>query len=647
MRSGSLLGLVLVGLACAQALPWSAQASARQRAQESVSAVPRIQKMQAPSGTEYLWRGNCIIIETQTEEDVEWDDSGCDRNVQGAIGPAYGWFVDRLALSFSVAEELACGSKGCVTEGRSVRFYLTWGQVPWLRTTRTDDRIEVRMNTAFVDATEAFARTYLAELRAQGQGEGGRFTQWLASIGQLGGKPCQPLEKPERQVAREDIETVMNMGLSFYVFAMLHEVAHVVGGEDCGAGMDADDLSQEMTCDERAFDWMGRMPLRLPPLFVVPMVQLSHHQAVLDPLLAKESGLEPGKLYSEENPAARWHERAELLLNRWESLCLEDKKANSASCTQGWRASVADTRRLLALPLPRACGPAQPPAQVAIQADPAAAQCLRFRWRVEDPILWVKDGDPPVVKVLRRYQNICDRPVRCDLQFLTGTKPKKEGDPEKWRPYKSRTLRFELVPGKTRRLSTTVEWEADAQRFSVLRFPAPPREDMELLACEFSGAPVPPAPRDDGPACEVLQALVTSAGQRFQDLRGAEDGNSESMRSWKLNKPVPGTKTCRVVTSERWDYISCDYEKFEAEDALQRAYQETSTAIKACFPGVVVTEMRTNGFEELIGFEIIRGRKSSLEEDKLPVRFEVEQAVYLDVPSYHLSLTIWMKARGE
>jgi hypothetical protein len=368
---------------------------------------------------------------------------------------------------------------------------------------------------------------------------------------------------------------------------------------------------------------------------------LSHHQAVLDPLLAKESGLEPGKLYSEENPAARWHERAELLLNRWESFCLEDKKAaDNLSCMQGWRSSVADTRRLLAKPLPRACGPVQPPAQVAIQADPAAAQCLRFRQGEADPISWVEDGDPPVVKVVRRYQNTCDRPVRCDLQFLTGTKPKKKEDPEKWRPYKSRTLRFELVPGKTRRLSTTVEWEADAQRFPSIRYPNPPREDVDLLACEFSGAPVPPAPRDNRPFCKALQSLVSSADQRFQDLRGAEGRNSESTRSWNLKNRVPGTKACRVVTSDENDWIFCDVDKFDAEEALQRAYQETSTAIKECFPGVVVTEKAKSS-------EVVRERRSFLMEDKLPVRFEVEQAVYPNVPSYRLSLTLWMKARRE
>ncbi|RKH72474.1 hypothetical protein D7X96_05175 [Corallococcus interemptor] len=620
---------------------------------------PRV--IQGPDGITFLWRGNCIIVEIQTQEGVEWDDSACDKNVQGAIGFTYGWLPDRLVRAFLFAESIVCGGEGCASAGRSVRFYVTWSQVPWLRTIHTDDRLEIRMSTALADLVEGYASIYTAEreslkqalkeenpsglqLEAWAARPDASFSRWLDAIDNHGGDSCQPFLMPKREVTLEEVEDVKGYSLAFYAFAMTHELAHLTQGASCGESADADELTREIACDEKAFNWLARKDSALPHAFIAPMILFAHHQLRLEPLLAKEAHYAPGKSYSDENPAARWQERAEVLMNRWMGLCWDMDLAQQTSdnnCRKGWRAALIHTSQLMAHPLPGPCGSTKSLPRPLIQADPTAARCLRLREEDTDQRVYIRDGDPPVMSQTQRYKNICDRPVRCNLQVAMGTVSKLESEPEQWEPYRSRMFPFELGPGQIHRFAATLEWTADEKRMPSVRYPYPPGQDMDLLACEFTGPPQAPAPSTKAPSCQEVNDLISSAHQRFENLRGRpQESTTSGVRLWEMREGFPDAEHCRVGASETRTWVHCSSDDFTSEDELQEEHRRFVARLLECLPTAsakVARPRREAGNPHVLN--------TFVEDESLPLWFRVTRVTDTTEPPLHrLSVRIGLSS---
>lgn len=606
------------------------------------SPVPKSKVMTAPFGTQYVARGNCIIVEPRKKADVEWVDDACDKDVKGDIGTGYTWFVDRLRVAFEAAEQLTCGKPGCAAKDRAVRFYITWGQVPWLSSVTDEERIEIRMSTALIDLVESYARTYLAEAKANGKGDGARFTRWLEDIAAKSGKPCVPMERPSRdlQLSPQDVDLLMKLSQPFYVFTMLHELAHFQEGPDCGAGLDADDLTQEIACDEKAFDAMGNIPnARFPVQLLMPMVALSHHQALMDPLLAREQGLPEGRLFSDDFVASQWHLRADILTNRWETHCFEGKSADDLTC-KWWRELVDHVRGYLLKPLPGICGSQPRQVRAAVVSDPEAAACLRSRDDLRE-VAWVRDGDPPIVKVTAGYQNTCRRPVRCEVRVETGTKPvKKEGVPP-WLPVSAVMQQFELAPGRFHRVDTTVRWTRTADRFPSVRYPHPGSRDMDLATCEFTGPPVEESADASWSEawCKPLQDLADAAGKRFTPLTEGEPDviQRSNLKVFKTRLRLPGAEECDITQGKDSAWVSCNYGDFQSETAVTREYERAIAAAKACLEGASAEEEADDDATH-------HRRTTSLTKKGTPLEVKVERSSADGDVRYHsLSVDVWRR----
>ncbi|MCY1023434.1 hypothetical protein [Pyxidicoccus sp. MSG2] len=629
------LPLCFVLLACASSKP--------SRTEVSPPPQPQVKKLKGPFGTEYFARGNCLIIEPRSNPDVEWVDDGCDKNVQGDIGEAFNWFVDRLPNAFGVAEQLMCGKPGCAAKDRAVRFYVTWGQVPWLTSNSDDEHIEIRMSTALVQLIESTALTYLAEAKANGQGDGARFTKWLEDISAKAGKACVPMDRPERgmKLQQEDIENVLRMSQPVYVFTMLHELEHIVRGRDCGAGLNADELTRELACDELAFDDLGNIPnARFPTTLLVPMILLSHHQALMDPLLAREKGLPEGRLYSEEFIASQWHLRAEVLTNRWETHCFEGKSADDLTC-KWWRELVDHVRGYLLKPLPGSCGTQPRRERAAIVPDPAALACLRLVDGRTD-VSWVRDGNPPIVKVVTGYENTCNRPVRCEAQVQTGTKPVKgkEAGQLPWLMVNAVAREFDVPPGQLHRMNATVTWTRTEDRFPSVRYAIPGSPDRELATCEFTGLE---AKEDDlawnDAWCKALGRMEDAAAQHFSPLaEGTPHVTKRGLKVFKTRLLLPGASECDINQDEDSAWVSCNYDYFQSEAAVTREYGRAVTAAKACLVGATAEE-------EVDDEDDRRRRATSLTRKGLPMEVKLERDSVEGDDGYHtLEVDVWLRA---
>lgn len=314
-----------------------------------------------PANAKAWVRGNCLVVESRSgNRSVNWLDLDCDKNVIGDIGAAFEWFPDFLNQAIDFAEEIACGKVKCAFPTETVRIYVTWGQVPELSVLRgrgANPFIKISMTTSLVQVAEGVVKTYLDELRFRDGGGASYYTNWLKQIDSMSGGSCVPVDVPRwpLPLTMAEFVDIRKLAQTFYTFVFMHELAHQLLGPACQAKSGADALTQELACDRYAFDTLIKQPVLLPSFsFVAEAVFLAHYQLVLDPLLGQLAG-GAGRTYSEQFPATDWHKRAVAIVNRWEEYCRSGAQ-NRATCREGWKTDLADTRRILDLSLPGPCG---------------------------------------------------------------------------------------------------------------------------------------------------------------------------------------------------------------------------------------------------------------------------------------------------
>jgi hypothetical protein len=112
--------------------------------------------------------------------------------------------------------------------------------------------------------------------------------------------------------------------------------------------------------------------------------------------------------------------------------------------------------------------------------------------KTDSDIDWNTSGDPPVVRLMFEYENICERPVRCKVTVQSGTLPTgaARGDYSRWEVVDMLTFKFSVAPHETRRLLTTLAWSRPAGTTPHLRSPsAELSRNPELMECSFADAP--------------------------------------------------------------------------------------------------------------------------------------------------------------
>ena len=540
-------------------------------------------------------RGNCLIIESRTgTKPVDWADADCDKNVQGDIGGAFAWLPDFLNRALDYSEELACGKVGCALSKESVRIYLTWGVAPKLEVLRGRNAfVRIWMTTALVQVAEASVTTYLDELRAQDAGGPASFSDWLKAIDAEQGKRCTPVDVPRRSLTDDEFVNIRKAAQAFYTFVFMHELAHQLLGDDCGAGSTADPLTQEMACDRYAFDILTKQPILVPSLsFVAEAIQFAHYQAALDPMLGQAEPAGHGT-FSEQFPASRWRDRATAIINRWDTYCRNGAK-NAATCMPGWKTVLADARRIAGLALPGACGtvPAISPAST----DPAAALCLEWIADPEDEdIQWVTDGDPPVVRLRLRYQNLCARALSCSAKLESGTVLRANKEDATWKPYTSTDIAFEVPAHQVHELHATLNWTASAERMPRLRLPEPPK-NAGPLTCRYVGPSVEPVPSKDS-MCSKLRSLV----EKVSDVSSLPTpcDTDKSKKHWTMDNVLdPSSYHCAAFSS---GWVSCSL-KISQGAVFERAVQDLGQRVASCFPDAAPREQSEDSGHRTIQF---------------------------------------------
>jgi len=112
-------------------------------------------------------------------------------------------------------------------------------------------------------------------------------------------------------------------------------------------------------------------------------------------------------------------------------------------------------------------------------------QCLQ---ESDSDIDWNTNGDPPVVRVMLEFENICKRPVSCKVTVQSGYRPTgaAKGDYSGWGVRDMLSFKFSLAPEETRRFLTTLFWDKPKGTTPQLRIPSvDPARHRELMECTF------------------------------------------------------------------------------------------------------------------------------------------------------------------
>jgi hypothetical protein len=359
LRPGSLL---LVGVALLAITLFSSRASA-----------DRPTKFRTPEGHLVTVRGGCLLVQARAGVDLApRDDSWCDAFVapSGSLATTYSWFPDFIVAAFDNAERTRCpgGALNCIVRGRDVQIALVSDGIPnaVVGHDQADRNLSVRVSTGLVDFTDAAAISYIDEAKSQQKGFGptGGLTDWITQMDALGGRPCvMHAPTPLRQLNKDEFVVVRTFAQAFYEFVMNHELAHVASANaDCGAH-NPTAMEREVACDADAFDKLtAAVPQRaLPPAVAAPLVAIAHYEHILNERFGRLVAPAAGKSFLDLYPASNWTARARAYVTLWENHC-NTAAADQTTCRNGWRAAIADVRRLLAIPMPAQCSDTNTPA---------------------------------------------------------------------------------------------------------------------------------------------------------------------------------------------------------------------------------------------------------------------------------------------
>jgi len=221
-------------------------------------------------------------------------------------------------------------------------------------------QLTLAISSGLIDFAEAAEITYLDEVKSQitrGEPKGG-FTDWIREIDALAGKPCRlGLPSPMRPLQTHEFTQVRTMVQTFLEFIFAHELAHAKSyNANCWAGDTPTDMQRELSCDRFGFQKLATAnPPRAMPLFAIPpLIAMSHYERILNRRLGRMYAADTGLPFLDVYEASNWNGRAQALVDLWQAHCSKISK-NETTCRDGWKDSVREARKIIALPLPGIC----------------------------------------------------------------------------------------------------------------------------------------------------------------------------------------------------------------------------------------------------------------------------------------------------
>jgi hypothetical protein len=296
------------------------------------------------------------------------DNAWCDRYAvsDGAsVESMYDWAPDFLVEAFNNAERAVCSGNalGCVTSERDVEIAIVSDGVANAMIQGDRSQLRVIVTTGLLDFADAAEMSYVDELRARLSGRGpiGGLTDWLQNMRSLAGKPCVfHSPSPLHQVSQAQFVEVRTAAQAFYEFVMGHELAHARSpGANCWASTSPSDVSREVSCDRASFLSLalppsGAQSRAFPPMIVPPLVAMAQYERILNGRLGRLVAPASGGTLLEAAPTRNWLDRAQRLVDLWESHCRQHG-LDQITCRDGWAGAVSEARRLLGLPAPGSC----------------------------------------------------------------------------------------------------------------------------------------------------------------------------------------------------------------------------------------------------------------------------------------------------
>jgi hypothetical protein len=315
---------------------------------------------------------NCIIYHLR-----KLDSYASNADLKDICSSPKGWsptlhdpiFKAPAVSAFYNAEKAYCDKEGCSTVGKDMRLVLVGDLLPHASISTNKavgpkdvDAVNLVVTTTLMDFVQKTTHVLLNDLSEDPKFASQGFKAWIGRLRALGGKCCIlnvrwnfSGEMPPEMT----MDNLLRATMTSYQIIFAHELAHLRFNQNCGYRTNSSITSEmnalgvEKACDKIALEQLTKAGIGMPFFAVGTFMSWQHYVTLRKPRLMSEFPGGPTK-FKETFPALNLKERAQALVDIWESACRGGLKA--PMCTF-WENNVTEAKKIINMQAPVECIP--------------------------------------------------------------------------------------------------------------------------------------------------------------------------------------------------------------------------------------------------------------------------------------------------